>query len=468
MNSRLRLSNVLIKERLHTALKANLPLLGILIGSVLVTVSTGEFTNFDSHVEFQAASGVIKWGMPYITFGNFLNEPPVGFYIDALFFTVFNLSYATGVAVITLFGIGCTFLVYKIGSVVYGKRTGLFAAAVFALTPWHVVLSRFFLIDAQCLFFSLLFLFVGIVAIRRGSWRLLLLSGVFFGVALSTKLFAVFMFILLALYFLWHAPRKIKFMLASPIFFLPAFLFSYLWYEIISGRGFLAILNHDDFTNFNPSGINPSPFFVGNYFLGALGMFFLIAAALSLFVSLFQRKFFAEFFSFELICVATIAVIVGLHTELGFCQNMSAPYVSAIKYDYQLLPLFCFLTASLAKKCRILFEPTVRRSKKNRLFLVMALSGLVLLVGSMMINMRVLNTYVTKDFIIFYVEGDVGFSFDNVALPAVPVYSLVVQEFGFALIAFSLLWANRNTLSKLTKRFFKKEKPQPTKTSDNC
>src|SRR5208283_1410221 len=101
----------------------------------------------------------------------------------------------TGVTLVTLFGIGSTVLVYEIGKELYGKSTGLFAAALFALTPWELVLSRSFLIDAQCLFLSLLCLFIEIIAIRKGSFKLFMVTGVIFAAAFLTKFFAVFILV---------------------------------------------------------------------------------------------------------------------------------------------------------------------------------------------------------------------------------------------------------------------------------
>jgi hypothetical protein len=72
-------------------------------------------------------------------------------------------------------------------------------------------------------------------------------------------------------------------------FFVPALIFTYLWYEIISTRGFYAAFTHDDFY-FTITGTAPSPFFVLNYLLGALGVFFLAASAMSLLASFVRRK----------------------------------------------------------------------------------------------------------------------------------------------------------------------------------
>jgi 4-amino-4-deoxy-L-arabinose transferase-like glycosyltransferase len=124
------------KGSLRKLLSENYPLLGILIGIVLVSVSIGPFKNGDTQWEFQAVSGVIRWGMPYVNnFGNLMDQPPLGFYAEALFFKVFGLSIDTGVILVTLFGLGSTLLVYKIGKVLYSKITGLFAAVLFGFSP---------------------------------------------------------------------------------------------------------------------------------------------------------------------------------------------------------------------------------------------------------------------------------------------------------------------------------------------
>jgi 4-amino-4-deoxy-L-arabinose transferase-like glycosyltransferase len=75
---------------------------------------------------------------------------------------------------VTLLGLGSIIALYKIGMVLYGKPTGLAAAVLFALSPWELVLSRAFLKDVQCLFFSLLCFLTGIYAVRRDSFKLFL------------------------------------------------------------------------------------------------------------------------------------------------------------------------------------------------------------------------------------------------------------------------------------------------------
>jgi hypothetical protein len=69
------------------------PLFIILIGAALVAFSLGPFQNFDSQLEFEAASNVVKMGVPYVEgFGTVIDQPPVGFYIEALFLVLALLS----------------------------------------------------------------------------------------------------------------------------------------------------------------------------------------------------------------------------------------------------------------------------------------------------------------------------------------------------------------------------------------
>ena len=172
-----------------------MPLCIILIGVALVASSLGPYQNWDTDLEFEAASNIVKIGNPYVeSYGTAIDQPPLGFYIQALFFTFFGSS-VTGVTVVTFFGLGSVALMYLIGRELYGKSVGLIAAALLGLSPWHLVLSRSFLMDAQCLFFSLLCLLVGVLAIRKGSVKLTSVAGLVFAAAILTKFYAAFVLV---------------------------------------------------------------------------------------------------------------------------------------------------------------------------------------------------------------------------------------------------------------------------------
>ena len=201
----------MLKNNIKKNLRQSWSLLIILIGIVFIWISVGPFQNADTQWEFHAASGVLRWGIPYvISCGNIMNQPPLGFYIEALFLNCLGLSIDNGVILVSLFGLGSFFLIYKIGDVLYDKLTGLFAAVLFALSPWEIVLSRSFLIDSQCLFFSLFSLLLGIWAMRRNSLKLFMVSGTFFGAAFMTKFFAVFTLIPILLFYVYYGYKNLR------------------------------------------------------------------------------------------------------------------------------------------------------------------------------------------------------------------------------------------------------------------
>lgn len=81
-------------HKLHTNnfwlwLKENYPLISLLLRSTLFLFTVGPFYNWDTNIEFQAATGVLQWGKPYLNFDNLINQPPIGFYIEAAFFKIF-------------------------------------------------------------------------------------------------------------------------------------------------------------------------------------------------------------------------------------------------------------------------------------------------------------------------------------------------------------------------------------------
>jgi len=458
------------KDSIRKLISENYPLLGILIGVALLSVTMGPFHNGDTQLEYEAASGVIRWGMPYLKYyGDMINQPPLGFYIEALFFKIFGLSFDTGVALITLFGLGCTVLVYKIGKVLYGKTTGLLAAALFASTPWQLVLSRSFLIDVQCLFFSLLCLFVGIHAIRKDSKELFMVSGTLFAIALLTKFFAIFTLVPLALFYFHYRQKNLRRIFAVVAYFLPALLLFFLWYDVIWGRGLLygdshAAFSHDDFVSFNATGVVPSYFFVGTFLLNyGLGWFFMGAVVLSLLVCLLLRKVFSKFLVFDLICLATIVSVVSVNTFLGAGLNLSFPYNNAVKYNYQSLPFFSLLAASLASKCLSLFHSARSKRKLNKLlFFSVALVGLFLLAAAMFANLYSAHLFSLWPSLQFRVEmdKDAGYFFFN-SKPIDRIgFEVDVQHLGFAFMISGLLWASRHKLDGLLKLVAAKLKPR--------
>ena len=147
------------------------PLLGILIGSALFTFTAGPFQNWDSAYEFSAASGILKYGVPYTgAAGSMINQPPLGFYVDSPFLRVFGLSFNTGVAVITCFGLWLRTAGLLDWQSLVRQDNRAVSFRSFRCYSLAGCFFRSFLIDVQCLFFSLLFLLIGFYAIRKDSF----------------------------------------------------------------------------------------------------------------------------------------------------------------------------------------------------------------------------------------------------------------------------------------------------------
>jgi hypothetical protein len=445
------------RANLGRLLSEHYPLLSVLTGFLLVSLSVGPYQNGDTVWEHDAMSGVLKYGLPYAN-GNLMDQPPLGFYIQAIFSKVFGLSINNGTFLVTLFGLGCIVLVYGIGKFAYNKTTGFIAATLLAFSPWHLVLSRSFLIDVPCLFFSLLSLFVGLIAVRRGSFRLFVVSGIVFAAAFNTKLYAVFILIPLFAFFFYNNPKNLKRIVTwLAAFSFPAFLSSYLWYQTITGLGILSILFHTDFITPFPGTIVPTYFFVYNFLVNyGLGWFFIDAIIVSLLVVLVYRKMFRKFLVFDLICLAAVVCVVSVNTFLGATLDLKAPFLNAFKYDYQALPFFCLIAASLTSKSIILFNSAKTKLKARKiLYYSIALSGFILVPASILYNMHFVNLFSSANYLIFRVQTgvNVGYSIFNSAPTSGNILHTSIQFAGFALALSGLLWISRHKIGLFRKLF---------------
>jgi len=424
-----------LKTKLRALAATHWQITIVLFGAFLIATSTGVYTNWDAQLEFEAASNVVTHGFPLVTTGLMINQPPLGFYMDAPVFLLAGLSYLNGVAVVTAFGLGCVVLVYALGVLFYGKNTGLVAAALFSVVPWHVYLSRIFLIDNQYLFFSLLSLIVGVMAMRRQSDKLLLASGVFFAAAFLTKLFAVFMLVPLALMVYFYR-RDGKFHLTAKktlLYLAPTVVTQAILYGVIANQNFFAVYLSSDFTH--PELVaDPTLAFLPIVLVKSVGWFLLLAAGLALALTLFFRKVFAGRAWLDAVCVVTIVAVAAANLLLVFGFHLKVPYISVIKYNYVALPFYCLLAASLADKgARLIVEAKLPRRRELAKSIVAAV-GLVLLVAAL----------VESVFFLVEWEGFVSFGVDTVVYYGFEVYSPVVDYFaelhymGLAVILASL------------------------------
>jgi 4-amino-4-deoxy-L-arabinose transferase-like glycosyltransferase len=394
-------------------------LAGLLLGAFLIAVSQGTYTNWDAQLEYEAASNVINRGFPIVTTGLMINQPPLGFYMDAPVFHFVGLSYLNGVSAITAFGLGCVALVYILGTIFYGKNTGLVAAALFSVVPWHVYLSRIFLIDNQFLFFSLLTLLVGVLAVRRRSDKLLAVSGIVFALAFLTKVFAVFIIVPLLIIYLQR--KSSLFRLTSKrllLFFMPTIMLQSVWYGVFANQNFVAVYFSSDFTH--PVLVdNPSLVFLPITLVKAAGWFLLAAAVLALALHLAFRHMFAGRFSFDVVCLVTVLTVGAANLLLVFGFHLTVPYVSVIKYNYVALPFLCLLSGSLEDKSTRLISDGKLKSRAGVAKLIFTGVGAVLLLASLIWS------------VVFLVQwwGFVAFGVDSVTYYGFNTYSAPMTDF---------------------------------------
>ncbi len=442
------------KPKLRRALSEHYPLLSVMVAYMLVAVSLGPYSNADTAWELDAVSGVLKYGMPYAGGAYLMDQPPVGFYIQAGLFSVSGISASNGTFLVTLFGLGCIPLVYYIGASLYGRTTGFFASLLFALSPWHLILSRSFLIDTQCLFFSLLCLTLALIALRRNSFGLFAASGIVFAAAFNTKLYAVFILLpLLALFFRYHPQNPKRALTWLGAFAAPVLVSSYLWYDAVAHIGMKSIVLHMDFMVQSAGNVVASPLFVTNFLANyGLGWFFIDAALFSLALSVVGRRLLRRFLSFDVVCVAVIVLVMGVNIALGVGLNLKAPYLNAIKYEYQALPFFSFISAALVTKSLMLLAVGKERSRRLKAAsIAAAAAGLVLVSASILYNMRFVNLFSRATFLIFRVEPsvDYGYSLFNAAPIGANSALMAVQYIGFAVALSGVAWFGRGKLKKL-------------------
>ncbi len=377
--------------------------IGVLIGVFIVLASMGGYTNWDAQTEFEAATSVVTKGFPYVTGGLMIDQAPFAFYMTAPALLLFGLSYVNAVSFVTLTGLGSVVLVYLLGVVLYGKKSGLVAAALFGLVPWQVFMSRIYLIDAQYLFLGLFFLLVGVLAVKRNSDKLIAVSGLLFALAFLTKLFAVFLlvpFLLVVLLKRKDSDFKIK-PKKVLIFLIPSIILQVVWFGVFANQHFFGVYVPSDFTH--PDLItNPAFAFLPRIFVESAGWFLLTAAIFSLVLAVSFRRLFSKTLWLDAVCVVTILAVVGVDLGLVFGRHLLVPYVSAFKYNYVALPFLCLLAASLTDKARLL----VGSVGKRKLKLLLAGFGLALLFASLVESVVFLNhsePYPLIDFKVDYV-----------------------------------------------------------------
>ncbi len=221
-------------------------------------------------------------------------------------------------------------------------------------------------------------------------------------------------------------------------------LFSWLWYQVILGKGLQFMFQISDFGDANYSGVTVSPFFafrfLWNYSLGAS---FVIAVVFALLLFIPFRKKLQETSRFDLVCSVTVLPIILIDIILGVTLNLKVPYTSAVKYDYQALPFLCLIAASLAGKSATLLKnfKLSSRISKSAVLLIVSVSVILL---SLTISWDIYTAHhlATSNYIVYMVTADqtnVGYSLFNYTPASQYSVLLNFQYLGYAVLLLGLL-----------------------------
>ncbi|WP_081909159.1 glycosyltransferase family 39 protein [Haloferax prahovense] len=193
----------------------------VLIGAYVFLQSLGHqpLRQWDEAIYANAARHMVQngdWIIPHLyTFPNqgdgyqpFLEKPPLVFWLQGISMSVFGVTRFSARLPSALLAIFTGIVVYRFGTYLFNRRSGLIAALVLFTTPMIYAQShggRTGSTDVPLMFFGTLFVYVSYVALTKNRDDLLPYVGLLAGLALLTKGFNAGVFVI-ALFPLaiWH------------------------------------------------------------------------------------------------------------------------------------------------------------------------------------------------------------------------------------------------------------------------
>ena len=173
---------------------------------------------------------------------------PIYYYMMAPFLWLFKLDPVGPAIMVALVGIATVFLVYFVGKRLLNERAGLFAAALYAVSPLVITYSHSSWNPNVLPFFSILivYLLYQAVTLTNRQWRYFGAIGFFLGIALQLHYLTLFLGAFVLIYTMIGLWQKHKITLFRPI--LKSYLFMFLGF-IVGFSPFLAFEMRHGFAN---------------------------------------------------------------------------------------------------------------------------------------------------------------------------------------------------------------------------
>jgi len=127
---------------------------------------------------------------------------PIYYYFMTPFLWFFNYNPVGPAVMVALFGVATVWLVYYIGSKFFGTYAGLIASLLYAISPLVIAYSRSSWNPNPMPFFILSLLYFLYKGLEKKSWKFILLSGMFFGIAMQLHYLTTFVGVIVAFYIL--------------------------------------------------------------------------------------------------------------------------------------------------------------------------------------------------------------------------------------------------------------------------
>ncbi|MHB1340727.1 MAG: ArnT family glycosyltransferase [Coriobacteriia bacterium] len=153
-----------------------------------------------------AAAEALRGPFEWLTAPLDLNNPPLYPLLLSVLFRVFGPGMALARGFTAVIGVLTVLYVYLLGKLLYNERIGLVAGAALAVMPGVALVTRNVQVDALMVLLCMAAIYHYARSARDHSDRQALLGGALLGLALSTKLPAVLMLGVLAIWETWRTP----------------------------------------------------------------------------------------------------------------------------------------------------------------------------------------------------------------------------------------------------------------------
>jgi 4-amino-4-deoxy-L-arabinose transferase-like glycosyltransferase len=201
-------------------IKTKIILIGILlVAAFLRLFRVSDYMTFlgDEGRDVLVVKGILEGDLtllgPRASAGDFFTGP-VYYYMMTPFLWLWQYDPVGPALMIGLLGIATVFLVYIVGKNFFDERTGLIAAALYAVSPLVLTYSRSSWNPNALPFFALLTIFVLYKAVTKvRSWKYFVLTGFLLGICVQLHYISLFLAVAVAISLFimnWYLNGKIK------------------------------------------------------------------------------------------------------------------------------------------------------------------------------------------------------------------------------------------------------------------